>query len=62
MTRAEGTCIPLGNPHYWLTRKTAAHRKGHADKLSEMGPETRRTSRQRFTDFAQRLKQADQRG
>ena len=62
VTRAEGDVHPLGNPHYWLDPENGLRiAKGIADKLSEMRPGDATYFAQRFTDFEQRLKQADQR-
>src|SRR5712672_3017652 len=62
VTRAEGDVHPLGNPHYWLDPENGLRiAKGIADKLSEMRPGDAAYFAQRFTDFEQRLKQADQR-
>jgi ABC-type Zn uptake system ZnuABC Zn-binding protein ZnuA len=62
VTRAEGDVHPLGNPHYWLDPENGLRiAKGIADKLSEMRPGDAVYFAQRFTDFEQRLKQADQR-
>src|SRR6202171_1231368 len=62
VTRAEGDVHPLGNPHYWLDPENGLRiAKGIADKLSEMRPEDAAYFAQRFADFEQRLKQADQR-
>src|SRR6202163_563480 len=62
VTRAEGDVHPLGNPHYWLDPENGFRiAKGIADKLSEMRPEDAAYFAQRYADFEQRLKQADQR-
>jgi ABC-type Zn uptake system ZnuABC Zn-binding protein ZnuA len=62
VTRAEGDVHPLGNPHYWLDPENGLRiAKGIAEKLSEMRPGDAAYFAQRFTDFEQRLKQADQR-
>ena len=62
VTRAEGDVHPLGNPHYWLDPENAGRiAKGIADKLSEMRPSDAAYFAQRYADFEQRLKQADQR-
>ena len=62
VTRAEGDVHPLGNPHYWLDPENGLRiAKGIADKLSEMRPEDAAYFAQRYADFEQRLKQADQR-
>src|SRR6202166_1749463 len=62
VTRAEGDVHPLGNPHYWLDPENGLRiAKGIADKLSEMRPEDAAHFAQRYADFEQRLKQADQR-
>ena len=62
VTRAEGDVHPLGNPHYWLNPENGLRiAKGIADKLSEMRPNDAAYFAQRYTDFEQRLKQADQR-
>jgi ABC-type Zn uptake system ZnuABC Zn-binding protein ZnuA len=62
VTRAEGDVHPLGNPHYWLDPENGLRiAKGIADKLSEMRPGDTAYFAQRYSDFEQRLKQADQR-
>src|SRR4030088_1303343 len=62
VTRAEGDVHPLGNPHYWLDPENGLRiAKGIADKLSEMRPNGAAYFAQRYADFEQRLKQADQR-
>jgi zinc/manganese transport system substrate-binding protein len=62
VTRAEGDVHPLGNPHYWLDPENGLRiAKGIADKLSEMRPNDAAYFAQRYADFEQRLKQADQR-
>lgn len=62
VTRAEGDVHPLGNPHYWLDPENGLRiAKGIADKLSEMRPADAAYFAQRYSDFEQRLKQADQR-
>ena len=62
VTRAEGDVHPLGNPHYWLDPENGLRiAKGIADKLSEMRPGDAAYFAQRYADFEQRLKQADQR-
>jgi ABC-type Zn uptake system ZnuABC Zn-binding protein ZnuA len=62
VTRAEGDVHPLGNPHYWLDPENGLRiAKGIADKLSDMRPEDAPYFAQRYADFEQRLKQADQR-
>jgi len=62
VTRAEGDVHPLGNPHYWLDPENGLRiAKGIADKLSEMRPGDAAYFAQRYSDFEQRLKQADQR-
>jgi ABC-type Zn uptake system ZnuABC Zn-binding protein ZnuA len=61
VTRAEGDVHPLGNPHYWLDPENGLRiAKGIADKLSEMRPGDAAYFAQRYSDFEQRLKQADQ--
>jgi zinc/manganese transport system substrate-binding protein len=61
VTRAEGDVHPLGNPHYWLDPDNGLRiAKGIADKLSEMHPNDAAYFAQRYSDFEQRLKQADQ--
>jgi zinc/manganese transport system substrate-binding protein len=53
---------PLGNPHYWLDPENGLRiAKGIVDKLSEMRPSDAAYFAQRYADFEQRLKQADQR-
>ena len=62
VTRAEGDVHPLGNPHYWLDPENGLRiAKGIVDKLSEMRPSDAAYFAQRYADFEQRLKQADQR-
>ena len=62
VTRAEGDVHPLGNPHYWLDPENGLRiAKGIADKISEMRPGDAAYFAQRYADFEQRLKQADQR-
>src|SRR6267143_280604 len=62
LTRAEGDVHPLGNPHYWLDPENGLRiAKGIADKLAEMRPEDAAYFAQRYADFEQRLKQADER-
>ena len=62
VTRAEGDVHPLGNPHYWLDPENGLRiAKGIADKLSEMRPGDAAYFAQRYADFEQRLKQANQR-
>jgi len=61
VTRAEGDVHPLGNPHYWLDPENGLRiAKGIADKLSQMRPDDASYFGQRYSDFEQRLKQADQ--
>jgi zinc/manganese transport system substrate-binding protein len=61
VTRAEGDVHPLGNPHYWLDPENGLRiAKGIADKLSEMRPNDAAYFTQRYAEFEQRLKQADQ--
>ena len=62
VTRAEGDVHPLGNPHYWLDPENGLRiAKGIADKFSDMHPGDAAYFAQRYADFEQRLKQADQR-
>src|SRR5256885_5585037 len=62
VTRAEGDVHPLGNPHYWLDPENGLRiAKGIADKLSQMRSADAAYFAQRYSDFEQRLKQADQR-
>src|SRR5437764_8233611 len=62
VTRAEGDVHPLGNPHYWLDPENGLRiAKGIADKLSQMRSSDAAYFEQRYSDFEQRLKQADQR-
>ena len=62
VTRAEGDVHPLGNPHYWLDPENGLRiAKGIADKFSDMRPSDAAYFAQRYADFEQRLKQADQR-
>jgi ABC-type Zn uptake system ZnuABC Zn-binding protein ZnuA len=61
VTRAEGDVHPLGNPHYWLDPENGLRiAKGIAGKLSEMRPNDAAYFTQRYAEFEQRLKQADQ--
>ena len=60
-TRAEGDVHPQCNPHYWLDPDNGLRvAKGIADKLSEMRPNDAAYFAQRYSDFEQRLKQADE--
>jgi zinc/manganese transport system substrate-binding protein len=62
VTRAEGDVHPQGNPHYWLDPDNGLRvAKGIADKLSEMRPTDSAYFAQRYSDFEQRLRQADER-
>jgi ABC-type Zn uptake system ZnuABC Zn-binding protein ZnuA len=62
VTRAEGDVHPLGNPHYWLDPENGLRiAKGIQGKLSEIRPGDSAYFAQRYSDFEQRLKQADQR-
>ena len=62
VTRAEGDVHPQGNPHYWLDPDNGLRvAKGIADKLSEMRPGDAAYFAQRYAEFEQKLKQADQR-
>jgi len=62
VTRAEGDVHPLGNPHYWLDPENGLRiAKGIADKLSQMRSGDAAYFAQRYADFEQRLRQADQR-
>ena len=61
VTRAEGDVHPLGNPHYWLDPENGLRiAKGIQDKLSEMRPGDAAYFAQRYNDFEQRIKQADE--
>jgi len=61
VTRAEGDVHPQGNPHYWLDPDNGLRvAKGIADKLSEMHPGDAAYFAQRYAEFEQKLKQADQ--
>src|SRR5438034_7333591 len=61
VTRAEGDVHPQGNPHYWLDPQNGLRvAKGIADKLSQMHPGDSAYFAQRYTEFEQKLKQADQ--
>src|SRR5438034_9562081 len=61
VTRAEGDVHPQGNPHYWLDPDNGLRvAKGIADKLSQMHPGDSAYFAQRYTEFEQKLKQADQ--
>jgi zinc/manganese transport system substrate-binding protein len=60
VTRAEGDVHPQGNPHYWLDPDNGLRvAKGIADKLSEMRPNDAAYFAQRYSDFEQHLKKAD---
>ena len=62
VTRAEGDVHPLGNPHYWLDPENGLRiAKGIADKFSEMRSGDAAYFAQRYADFEQRLRQANQR-
>ena len=61
VTRAEGDVHPQGYPHYWLDPDNGLRvAKGIADKLSEMHPGDAAYFAQRYAEFEQKLKQADQ--
>jgi len=61
VTRAEGDVHPQGNPHYWLDPENGLRiAKGIADKFSEMRPGDAAYFADRYANFEQRLKQADQ--
>src|SRR5215475_10961066 len=61
VTRAEGDVHPQGNPHYWLDPENGLRiAKGIADKFSEMRPADAAYFAQRYSEFAQKIKQADQ--
>ena len=61
VTRAEGDVHPLGNPHYWLDPENGLRiAKGIQNKLSEMRPGDAAYFAQRYQDFEQRIKQADE--
>ncbi len=61
VTRAEGDVHPLGNPHYWLDPENGLRiAKGIQNKLSEMRPSDAAYFAQRYQDFEQRIKQADE--
>ena len=61
VTRAEGDVHPLGNPHYWLDPENGLRiAKGIQSKLSEMHPNDTAYFAQRYQDFEQRIKQADE--
>jgi zinc/manganese transport system substrate-binding protein len=61
VTRAEGDVHPLGNPHYWLDPENGLRiAKGIQTKLSEMRPNDAAYFAQRYQDFEQRIKQADE--
>src|SRR6202790_4874102 len=58
--RGEGDVHPQGNPHYWLDPDNGLRiAKGIADKLRGMRPNDTACFAQRYSDFEQRLKQAD---
>lgn len=61
VTRAEGDVHPQGNPHYWLDPENGLRiAKGIADKFSEMRPGDAPYFAQRYSEFEQKLKNADQ--
>ena len=61
VTRAEGDVHPLGNPHYWLDPDNGLRiAKGIQSKLSEMRPGDASYFAERYADFEQRIKQADE--
>lgn len=61
VTRAEGDVHPLGNPHYWLDPENGLRiAKGIQNKLSEMRPRDAAYFAQRYQNFEQRIKQADE--
>src|ERR1700730_12871652 len=60
--RAEGDVHPLGNPHYWLAPENGVRiAKGVPGNLRDMRPGDAAYFAQRYADFEQRLKQADER-
>src|SRR5438270_9754260 len=60
VTRAEGDVHPLGNPHYWLDPENGLRiAKGIQNKLSEMRPDDASYFAQRYDNFEQRIRQAD---
>jgi zinc/manganese transport system substrate-binding protein len=62
VTRAEGDVHPQGNPHYWLDPENGLRlAKGIADKFSEMRPADAAYFAQRYSEFEQKIKQADER-
>lgn len=61
VTRAEGDVHPLGNPHYWLDPENGLRiAKGIQNKLSELRPGDAAYFEQRYADFEQHIKQADE--
>jgi len=61
VTREEGDVHPQGNPHYWLDPENGLRiAKGIADKFSEMRPGDATYFAERYSQFEQKLKQADQ--
>jgi len=61
VTRAMGDVHPLGNPHYWLDPANGRRiAKGIADKLGQLDPANAGYFAERFKDFDQRLKAAEQ--
>jgi ABC-type Zn uptake system ZnuABC Zn-binding protein ZnuA len=62
ITRAMGDVHPLGNPHYWLDPENGrVIARAIASKLSELQPNDRTYFEQRFTDFSNRLTEAQTR-
>src|SRR5882762_7733548 len=61
VTRAEGDVHPQGNPHYWLDPENGLRiAKGIATTSREMRAGEYTYFAQRYTEFEQKLKQADQ--
>lgn len=62
VTRAMGDVHPLGNPHYWLDPENGrVVARAIATKLSELRPNDKAYFEQRFTDFSNRLTEAQKR-
>ena len=62
ITRAMGDVHPSGNPHYWLEPDNGRRiSQAIRDKLSELAPANKGYFAQRYSDFDQRLGEAEKR-
>jgi zinc/manganese transport system substrate-binding protein len=62
VTRAMGDVHPLGNPHYWLDPENGrVIARAIAAKLAQLRPNDKAYFDQRFTDFSNRLTEAQKR-